>query len=366
MRLARLHARGFRNLADDRLDVDAPMVAFTGENGAGKTNLLEAVAMLGALRSFRTVRASELVRWGEPHAHVHAVGTSGGMTRGWTWGFSGGERSLTLDERTVGTDAWVRTLRATWFVPTDVGIVRGEPALRRSLLDRAVFTATPGFLGPARALRRVLDQKAALLRAGVADDVQLDVLDTQLATVGHAVMAARRDFLARMQEPFARAHAAFAGDADARAVYAPWHDGADTVAALEDALVRHRATERRQRRVLVGPQRDDVAFALGGRPARAFASQGQARSLVLAWKIAELEVAAHDGDVPLFLLDDLGSELDPGRTARLVRLVRGLGAQVFVTTTDARFLPTDAGEVRVFRVRDGVVGPPDAGGPPPG
>jgi DNA replication and repair protein RecF len=366
MRLARLQARGFRNLADDRLDVDAPMVAFTGDNGAGKTNLLEAVAMLGALRSFRTVRASELVRWGEHDAHVQAVGTSEGMTRSWTWSVSAGARTLTLDERNVGTDVWVRTLRATWFVPTDVGIVRGEPALRRMLLDRAVFTSMPAYLGPARALRRVLDQKAALLRSGGADDVQLDVIDTQLATVGAAVMAARRDFLARMQAPFARAHAAFAGEADARAVYAPWHDGAESVPALEDAILRHRAAERRQRRVLVGPQRDDVSFLLGGRPARAFASQGQARSLVLAWKIAELEVAAHDGDVPLFLLDDLGSELDPGRTARLVRLVRGLGAQVFVTTTDARFLPTDAGEVRVFPVHDGVVGPADAEGPAPG
>jgi DNA replication and repair protein RecF len=123
-----------------------------------------------------------------------------------------------------------------------------------------------------------------------------------------------------------------------------------------ERLARQRVQERQLARPLGGPQRDDLAFAVEGKVARAYASQGQARSVVLAWKLAELEVAREVGEAPLFLLDDLGSELDPGRTARLVGLLGSLGVQIFLTTTDARYVPRDAvsGEVRVLRVAGGA------------
>ncbi len=358
MQLARLQTRGFRNLAPAVVDVDAPLVAFVGWNGAGKTNLLEAVGILGALRSFRTTRAQEVLRWGETSAVVEAVGRSAGMVRTWRWSFADGTRSLRRDDRPVEAVAWLDSLRATWFVPTDVGLVRGEPALRRALVDRALFNVTPGFLGPARDFKRVLDQKAALLRSGHADDVQLDILDEQLAATGAAVMRARARFVASMAAPFARAYADFAEEEGAAVAYAPWivpAAGESEEAAILARVHRLREAERRQRRVLGGPQRDDLDFQLQGHAARAFASQGQARSLVLAWKLAELEVARQEGETPCFLLDDLGSELDPARTARLVDRVRGQGAQVFVTTTDPGFLPARADGALVYRVAEGCV-----------
>jgi DNA replication and repair protein RecF len=363
VRLTRLRASGFRNLASSVLDVDAPMVAFVGSNGQGKTNLLEAVGVLGTLRSFRTTRTAEVVGWDASGAEVEAVGVTEGMTRTWRWGFgtrgpSGGGRTLRRDDRAVDAVTWLSSLRATFFVPSDVALVRGEPALRRALLDRAVLTVRPSYLALARDLRRVLDHKAALLREPRPDAAQLDVIDAQLTTVGAEVTRARSEVMRRLAPAYAEAYAGFSGGEPSTVAYvSAVGTGPDDQieARLAERLHRGRSGELSQRRVLVGPQRDDVRFEVLGHAARAFASQGQARSVVLAWKLAELVVAREVGEAPLFLLDDLGSELDGARTRALVERVRGLGAQVFVTTTDPRFLPGGTDTARVYTVVAGHV-----------
>jgi DNA replication and repair protein RecF len=361
LRITRLRTSGFRNLSAGLLEVDAPLVAFVGANGQGKTNLLEAVGVLGTLRSLRTARAAEMIAWGADRAEVEAVGQSDGMTRTWRWSFGpgpgGATRALRRDDRAVDAVNWLSSLRATFFVPSDVALVRGEPALRRALLDRAVLTVRPAYLALARDLKRVLDHKSSLLRAPRPDPVQLDVVDAQLARVSAEVTVARADVMRRIGPAFTIAYGDLAEGEDAHAGYAP-AVGEGDAHTLEcrfvERFARARSGEIAQRRVLSGPQRDDVQFTVRGHAARAYASQGQARSVVLAWKLAELTVARDLGEAPLFLLDDLGSELDPTRTAALVGRVRSLGAQVFVSTTDRRFLPSDLDEARVFDVERGT------------
>jgi DNA replication and repair protein RecF len=140
-------------------------------------------------------------------------------------------------------------------------------------------------------------------------------------------------------------------------------------AAIAEALDRAAAEESRRRMVLCGPHRDDLVLTVDGRPARAFASQGQARSLVLALKLAELEAARRRGEAPLFLLDDLTSELDARRMRRLVALLAELPNQVWITTTDPGWLgPLPGGDARILRVEAGSVraSPSVDEGPPPG
>lgn len=356
MQITRLQVRGFRNLEPMVLDVDSPLVAFIGANGQGKTNLLEAVGVLGTLKSFRTTRPGEMIRWGETTAMVQARGISDGMTRIWQWCQQDGERSLVRDGRTVDAAGWLRTLRASYFVPGDTSFLRGEPALRRALLDRAVLTIDPGYLAIAQAFRRVLAQKAALLR-GPSSSLQLDILDEQFAELGAAVIAARVNTVMRITAVYQHFYEEFSGTEPAAISYrgvANSEDRTVIAATLRELLERSRSAEQQAGRPLVGPQRDDLGFTLANRSARNFASQGQARSMILAWKLAELEVARAEGEVPLFLLDDLGSELDPGRTRRLVGLLRTLGAQIFLTTTDARFLPADT-DARCFQVVEGHI-----------
>ena len=355
MRLLRLSVTGFRNLAPAVIDVDAPIVAFCGPNGQGKTNWLEAVGVLGTLRSFRTSRPAEMVRHGALEASVEGQVFSDAQHRRFSWGWRDGARALRREEKTVDALGWLRGLRASYFVPSDVAIVRGEPALRRALLDRATLTVEPSYLALAQSLRRALDQKAALLRTGHADGPTLDALDGQLAALVARVVARRSDTVAAMLGPMKDFHASFAGGEVASVRYRPNLPGdAETVLR---ALHAARSAERESRRLQVGPQRDDLELLVDGKPARAYASQGQARSLVLSWKLAELASARVDGQTPLFLVDDVGSELDPERTARLVHTLGTLGAQVFLTTTDRRYLPVGIDGQRLYQVEAGVARP---------
>jgi DNA replication and repair protein RecF len=222
------------------------------------------------------------------------------------------------------------------------------------MLDRAALTLEPSYLSLAQQFRRCLEHKAALLRTGAADGPTLDAVDAQLAGLAVRVTARRTDTVAQMAPHFRSFYEAFGGREDASVRYRPHATGDEE--ALLQKLYAARVQERDLRRPLVGPHRDDLEFSLQGHAARTYASQGQARSVVLAWKLAELACATageQDG-APLFLVDDLGSELDPERTARLVRVVSGMGAQVFVTTTDPRFLPKTTVGVRVFEVEAGV------------
>lgn len=363
MQLTRLRVSGFRNLPEAVVELDAPLVAFVGDNGQGKTNWLEAIGMLGTLRSFRTARSAELVAWGATRATVEGVVRAEDMVRTLSWSFGEGAQRLRRDDRPVDAVRWLSSFRATHFVPGDVAPVRGEPALRRALLDRAVLAVRPDYLAVARDHRRLLDHKAALLRSGRATDAELDVLDAQLAPAGAAITLARAETVQAMDRAFVRIYETFGGAEGAEARYESWLGADADLGTLStryaERLARQRGQERATQRTGGGPQRDDLALSVAGHAARAFASQGQARSLVLAWKLAELEAARAVGEAPLFLLDDLGSELDPGRTARLVAYLRSLGVQIFLTTTDARFVPHDAvdGEVRLHRVRAGALVP---------
>lgn len=357
MKLRRLATSGFRNLEPAVIEVDAPLVVFWGANGQGKTNLLEAVGVLGTLKSFRTSRVAEVIREGEGVARVDGLAETAGDVRRhvWSWGAEG--RLLRREDRVVDAVEWLGSLRATTFAPADVALIRGEPALRRALLDRAVLTLDPSYLVVARDHRRVVEQKAALLRSRRAAEAHLDVLDEQLARLGALLTERRRAAIEALTGPFVRRYAEFSGGEVAAVGYRAALGEGDTeqlARRYAERLAEGRAAEREAGRVLGGPQRDDLAFQVAGADARRQASQGQARSLVLAWKLAEVEVAGGKSASPLFLLDDLGSELDPGRTEALVRLLQSLGAQVFVTTTDRRFLPASL-DARVMRVEAGRI-----------
>lgn len=359
MRLKRLSTRGFRNLTDEVVDVDAPLVAWWGPNGQGKTNFLEAVGVLGSLRSFRTSRAAEMLAHGAVSAGVQAIAESEGCVRRFSWSQAAEGRRLEREERPVDAVRWLSSLRATWFVPQDVSLIRGEPALRRGLLDRTVLTVDPGYLTVARDFRRVVDQKSALLRQGGGSDAHLDVVDEQLSVLGAEVSARRSAVVERIRRVWARLYGAIAG-VEASEVRVRSVLGEGDVGVLRSRyaqnLMEGRGSERLTGRHAPGPQKDDLDFRVDGRPARSMASQGQARSLILTWKLAELEVARGEhGEAPLFLMDDLGSELDPARTENLVLLLRTLGAQIFVTTTDRRFLPSGVGEGLLHHVAHGAV-----------
>ena len=251
-------------------------------------------------------------------------------------------------------------IRAVLFAPEDTEIVRGGPDLRRAFLDRAAFTASASFLDIAWQFRRLLDQRSALLRAFPVDPIQLGIFDEHLARAGAQLVQRRRRILEELVAPFTELHERISGHGQAtlryRSSLPDSQDLDELSAAYLELLEKHRSSEIEQGRNLVGAQRDDLDIRLDGKSARSFASQGQTRSLVLALKLAELLAARTRGAQPLFLLDDLSSELDRFRRGRLVELLAELDLQVFVTTTDPSVVQVDdPSEVRSMRVEEGAL-----------
>lgn len=363
MQLRRLGWHGFRNLApraaDAALDVDARYVVFHGANAQGKTNALEAIYLLASLKPLRARRSRELVRWGDTAAAVFGDAEHGGSVRHYRVDVGLTGREGTVDGKPAASlPAYFSGIRAIAFVPGDTAVVGGEPALRRSWLDRAAFTAAPAHLDVVRAYRRAVEQKGAALRGG-ADDRVLDAIDGGLVELGVQLVQRRSRLIAELAPHVVRTHHALAGSGDVTVRYRTQVVGDDADAmrrTLRASLAEARPRERERQVVIAGPQTDDVEIVLAGHSVRAWGSQGQVRTAVLALKLAELLAARDRDEVPLFLLDDVGSELDATRTARLVGLVHELGAQTFLTTTDAdRVHGLPSAETRRFRVVDGEV-----------
>lgn len=357
-RLVRVSARGFRNLADETLEVDAPFVVLHGDNAQGKTNWLEAIYNLATLKSFRTRSVRDQVRWGARTAVVSGTLRRGEVLRHYRVELGSDGRQGLVDGKAPGALVdYFKDIRALVFAPESLETIKGGPDARRRFLDRAAFTLKPQFLELAREHRKLLSQKARLLSGGLADPLWLDTLDAQLAVAGARVVARRREVLEALQAPFQVHHLAIAGGGEALLEYRS-AIGGGTVEALTESyaelLAARRAEELRRGMNVVGPQRDEMVVRIDGRATRTFGSQGQVRSVVLALTLAVLDLPAPVR--PLLLLDDLSSELDRLRTGRLVERLRACGVQVFVSTTDPSLvdvLPQQ--EVRRLRVSEGRI-----------
>jgi DNA replication and repair protein RecF len=368
MQLLSLTYERFRNLKHVELRPGPRATVAVGENGQGKTNLLEGLYYLATLKPLRANKLSELVAHGEATARVTGRFVLNGAEREISVEIEAGARRASVDGKRAGTlEAYFGGVSVVAFTPDDLQVVKGGPDGRRGFLDRAVFNRFPAFLGESREYARALKSRNRLLkeRAPVA---HLSAWDATLARVGARLWVRRR---ALMRELATRAQGAFAriGRTEAPALYeyAPSHlppelDFAEVTepqlqTALAASLDQRLQRDSERGFTSVGPHVDDLELSLGTHAARAFASQGQARALVLAWKVAEIEnLFAMSGFLPLLLLDDVSSELDPERNQFLMTYLAESGAQVFLTTTDPALVERAAGEGTVwYRVKGGEV-----------
>lgn len=337
------------------MDVDAPIVVLHGDNAQGKTNFLEAIYVLSTLKSFRDSRPSRWMTRGAAGARIQAKVQIPDGERTLTWRLEGNNRKLEIDEAPVTElSQWFSHLQAVVFCPEDGAIVRGEPDKRRRFLDRAAFTARPTHLAAVQTYRRILKHKSALLRSPEVDLLQLEIWDEKLAQAGADVIRRRREVLAELNPHVQELHQAIASSGDlllrlrcAGLSSQEEMEDDELEKQLHQAIGEARSSELDRRQVLVGPHRDELVIELDGDSARNFASQGQARSIVLALKLAEVEAARARSQYPLFLLDDFTSELDRGRRNRLLEVIQSLRGQVWITTTDPAFLGTKQGEERL-------------------
>ena len=383
MELTRLTLVDFRSYAAAELRPDPGLTVVAAPNGAGKTNLLEAIHVTITGRSHRAAVDAELVRQGAGFARV-TLELAGGTAAGGAGVElvlpsadppAGVRKRLTVNGVPRRTSSVADTARAVLFRPEEMLLLVGSPGDRRRFLDGILVQRDRRAARDLVEIGRVLAQRNALLRAIRAEEAPLDSLafwDEQLALIGARVMRARLEVVRELGERIGPLHDAVAPPDDrgtsVRMSYVDglkeaWPDRSDPEDRLpsDDELAsayRRRIADVRQKEAwngvsLVGPQRDDLRAELGGREVASHASRGQQRTIILAMKLAETDLLGADGPRPIVLLDDVFSELDPARATRVSELLAGRG-QVVVTTADPGTL--DAARARqaaVWRIRDG-------------
>ena len=358
MHVTRLAVRDFRNYERAEVELGPRLNVAAGLNGAGKTNLLEALYVGLTGRSCRGSPDRELVRIGAKVARVE-VGVEapdGGHVL--EVGIAPGEeKRIRVDGAALqrGVDP-PRPLAAV-FLPDRLDLVKGAPALRRAHLDQVVAALWPARVATRSGYTRALAQRNALIarvRAGAADAAQLDTWDAELARHGAQLMADRAAAVELVAPAFAERAAELGLPERAGLRYAPRSKagGAD---GLRAELAERRAADLERGFTTHGPHRDDLGLLHGGRALRTLGSQGQQRLGLLALLFAERDALAARGTPPLMLLDDVMSELDAGRRARLSDMVRAEG-QALITTTDAEHVPgAGVGDAVLLEVEPGAV-----------
>ena len=341
MRVRSLTTLGFRNLAPGEVELGEGVTLLHGANGAGKTNLLEALYMGLAGRSCRTRADRETIAFGEALSRAEVAIEDKGERREFLCAVDreSGRRHLVNGSPT--SDAASLRPPIAVFMPDRLTLVKGPPAARRSHLDGFVAALRPARAEARRRYARALAQRNALvsrIRAGSASPDSLDAWDAELAEAGTELMDTRAAAVDALAPLFAAAAAELGLD-EPELRYAP-RSKASSAAELRGELAERRASDLTRGFSSHGPHLDEVAISLGGRAARRYASQGQQRSALLALLFAERDaLLAERAEPPLMLLDDVTSELDPERRALLCeRLAAGAG-QALVTATESSHLP---------------------------
>lgn len=366
MQLTRVRLSNFRNYAELDLDPAPGLNVFVGANAQGKSNLLEAIAMLGTGKSFRTSRDSDLVREGlelavdAGEARIRAGVVHLGCTIAKTGRAT--RKQYTINGQNVRYARFLGSIRVVTFVPADLQLVGGAPAMRRALVNIALAQEDRQYYHELARYQKALQQKSAMLRGNVTFDSELfAIYNTTLVDAGTYLMLTRNHFIAELARDAERTHAQWTNGVEHLCVrYAPnvvfEEPTADAVAgALSRTFSAVADQERRRKMALAGPHRDDLGLELDGRSLSAYGSQGQQRTAVLALKVAEYSVMRdRSNEAPLLLLDDVLSELDQERAAAFLAGV-GEYEQAFVTAT--HLPPGIPPAARIYGIERAAVSP---------
>ena len=365
MEVHALHLKDFRNYSDETVEFLPGLNVIVGNNGHGKTNLLEAVHFLSAQGSHRTSTNGALVRHGAESSVIRS--RCGARSRDVSIDCeiksTGGSRMLVNKvplDRVPGRDPM---FSCVIFSPEDLAMVKAGPEERRRFIDQLASKRKPLAAADRQEFERVLRQRNGVLKAAHSNPralKQLDVWTEQFVKAASAVIGHRAEALSEARPHIDQMYRTIA-DADqgpsvnyeASWSPAPTGNEAEVTAALTRALEEVAAREIERGVTLVGPQRDDIALGLADVDARVFASQGEQRSIALALRLAERAVVAEErGEQPVLLLDDVFSELDDDRRGRLAELVADAG-QTIATATTADGLPLKGG--KTMRIESGAV-----------
>ena len=359
MHLNNLSVRGFRNLQDAHLQWGPGFNILWGDNAQGKTNILEGIYLLGHLKSFRTARGRELITHTASQAIVGGEVEVGKVINRIELALEQGGRRPCINGKPVRRlSEFLGYLRPILFTPEEMGLIKGYPAGRRDLLDRAIVQQDPSYLDRFQEFIRILKQRNLLLKQE-APRQEIEPWTHSLVIAGAAIRKDRAQFLKTFEPLFRAAYQEIAEHRERPEIAYPFTslDIESLESQLQRELGQQADRERYLRQTLAGPQRDDPEFLIDGRALRTFGSQGQQRSFLLAFKATQvISLEEQLGEPPVLLLDDLTSELDVRRQEGFFKFLLNRRGQVFITTTRSNILG-DHGPpaARFYQVVDGSV-----------
>jgi DNA replication and repair protein RecF len=360
--VAHLSLVDFRSYAELELPLEAGVTAFVGQNGQGKTNLVEAIGYLASLSSHRVAADQALVRAGAERAIIRAKVTREERTALLEVEINPGRanRARINSSPLPKPRELLGVLRTVLFAPEDLALVKGDPSDRRRFLDELLHLRTPRLAGVRADYDRILKQRNALLkssgaarrsgRGGENDLSTLEVWDEHLVSTGAELVAARLALVRELQPLVAQSYSSVApSGGDATMAYRSTlgetlpheSDRAGLEASMRLALEEVRRQELDRGISLVGPHRDELVLTLQGLPAKGYASHGESWSFALALRLASYDLLRSEespGAEPVLVLDDVFAELDVSRRERLAALVAG-GEQVLVTAAVPEDVP---------------------------
>jgi DNA replication and repair protein RecF len=366
--LTRLALTDFRSYAAADLCLEPGVTTFTGSNGQGKTNLVEAACYVATFASHRVAADAPLVRHGAERAIIRAAVTGGGRDSLVEIEVNPGRANRVRLNRAPlpRPRAALGVLRCVLFAPEDLAVVKGDPAERRRYLDDLLVATRPRFAGIRSDYERVVRQRSALLKSararGGGVPRGLEVWDDQLVATGAELTEGRLELIQSIRPLAAAAYSAVSGAAldsgmryrpSYRADEEPGPDRDKIAAGLREGLEHSRRSELERAVCLVGPHRDELELRIGELPARGYASHGESWSMALALRLAAFEVLRAGGEDPVLILDDVFAELDVGRRDRLADLIAGTD-QVLITAAVGADVPAELSGRR-FTVADGVI-----------
>ena len=348
-----LKLQNFRNFESLFLEKFEERNVIYGENAQGKTNLLEAIWLFTGAKSFRGAKDDAFVRFGTECAKNEITFLADGIENEAVMQIKE-HRTAQLNGNACKTPAALApAFSAVVFSPADLSLVEDGPAVRRKFLDTAIGLLSPSYIAMLRKYVKALTQRNKIIKDYKYDpslSVMLDVFEEELAQAGAKLIVSRKAFCERLKEYLPKVYEGIScGKEKLEAAYVCGCEEED----LQERLLLSRTEDMVTGSTSLGPHRDDLSFSINGISARNYGSQGQKRSAALAVKLAQAEVIREKrGELPVFLLDDVMSELDPGRQNYILNHIKGI--QSFLTCCD----PTDIQnlkEGKVIQMKNGRV-----------
>lgn len=372
MYIKSLSLHSFRNYEQQDFGFNPGLNIFVGDNAQGKTNLLEAIYVLSLSKSYRTTRETELIKQGAPQTSISAkVARMATLDLGVMVSHSETKR-LFVNEKSTTANSFVGQLNTILFTPDSLQLVKGSPGDRRRFLDVQICQIDPVYRSTLLKYQRVIRQRNSLLRESEDRRTQLSQLpawDSQLVSLGTQVILRRQGVVKTLQHFSGEAHERISHDQESLTlIYQPCFEPSESASLghnytnsevesiLWQQLRELRVEEIRRGYTLVGPQRDDLIFKINDLDLKKYGSQGQQRTAVLAYIMAELELMCQEtGEYPVVLLDDVMSELDRNRQMHLLSILNEK-AQTIVTTTNLDSFTLDTIQrATIFKIEQGRI-----------